>query len=184
MADDGMVTKFVAFCPLGDTCAKKGRRLGAYDSFDQAREQVVWHLKMSSYHGLSDADADAASYGECIVEEQWPNEAAEHAEQDDRGKGNKTRDYSRKGKGKGYQSARPAPYHCERQPQQRSSEMEVLVAVPSAKGLTEVVAAIARSEAAARTAARMARAAAQAFDEEAAVMQVAMMKLSPKGRAD
>ena len=168
---------FVCFCPLGNDCKKGNKRLGKHKLEDEARQQIQHHLVHSTFHSMTDADAAELAEKAELTEEDW-------ADTDfvDTGKGGSG---SGKGDGKGdgkqrasswwegdwkqhswSSSDRPGPYQ---------------VAVPKFAadhgiGAT-CLSSMARAEAAARTAARMARAAATAFEQEADVLNMEMQKV-------
>ena len=165
-----MATQYWCSCPHGDECKKRGQRLGSFTTSDAAREKVRVHLMQSSYHYMSEADALLESESAVINEEEVEAQNAEndwvHKEQ---GKG--------KGKGQSWWKKdtwheRPAPYAKAAAEPSAPSAAVVIRAPPV--NLATILSATSRAEAAARTAGRMARAAANAFEEEAHVLREAM----------
>ena len=167
-----MAVWFAGFCPDGDTCSKKQKRLCLCETVEEVHEKVAWHLQCSTYHSLNEHDAKVLA-ATCHIEEQvYEQDAEDHCgkagAKDGKGKGKA----APKG-GKGWQyhssSSRAAPYEIQLRPQP--------VVHPHMAEVSAAVAAIGRCEAAARTASRMARSAALAFDEESAIMAAAVTKL-------
>ena len=59
-----MVNVWVARCPLGDECSKKGSILGKKLTEEEAREVIVWHLKASPYHEMDEDGAIAVAHSQ------------------------------------------------------------------------------------------------------------------------
>ena len=164
-----MPIKFVSFCPCGSECSKGGRRLGAHNSREEAVNKAVWHLTQSSHHSMDEASArDLAELAE--YEEEEHEESAEAAKGKAKGK-----NQSWGSSWGGSSSWRTGPYNWE--PQQQQQVVAVQPAPVPQDFLGSVMKCLCRSESAARTAARVARSAALAFDEEAGVMQMSIRTL-------
>lgn len=144
-----MVTYFVAFCPLGDQCSWKGKRLGRFLTEAEAREKIKWHLQASTNHPHDEAMAaeDAELADIATEEDEEP----------------KPKSQSRPSR---IPTSRSSPYAIADTPSSSSQGSHAIV-----------LQAMIRSEAAARTAARMSRAAAQGFDAEADVLANEISKL-------
>jgi len=191
---------FVSFCPLGDRCRKGGGRLGFDLDVESARWRIANHLVSSQYHNMSqvDADAEAAAATSSIVQEEVPMDTGkETAKPAFRGDDRNSFDNSSKGHGRGKGWAkqdgkiqtredwhsnwrRSEPYTDNRQYTNNGRYKDNMVV---ANKTPDLVATIARCEAAARTAARMARAAASAFEEEAYLLRHELEKLSSSDAA-
>ena len=182
---------YAAFCPAGDECSKKGKRLCCCKTVEEAKAKVSWHLQTSSYHDMQKDLADSLAEDAPLEEVEYDDEPPKDKKDIPRGgmKGGK----GSKNKGKQPQqqqhgqdwcradwhsgewstsssSNRPGPYDVAVAPVQPHAAIgrgEVL----------EVLASIGRAEAASRTAARMARSAALAFEEENSIMTAAMAKI-------
>ena len=155
---------------MGDQCSKGGKRLCCCSTVEQTRSKISWHLQSSSYHsGISQVDADSMAENAPIEEELYEetnddsHSAQGKAKAVDKGKG---------GKGWGKSSGNNNEYRS--QPYQIASQPP---AAQSTSELAGVIAAISRCESAARTAARMARSAALAFEEESCTMTACLQKL-------
>jgi hypothetical protein len=59
---EAMVNVWIARCPLGDVCSKKGGILGKKLTEEEAREVIVWHLKASPYHEMGEDEAIAVAH--------------------------------------------------------------------------------------------------------------------------
>lgn len=171
---------FVCFCPLGSDCKKGNKRLGKHKLEDEARQQIHHHLVHSTFHSLTDADAAELAEKAEIIEEDWDDAAAAPAGSVDTGKGG-----SGSGKGDGKHHASSSSWWEGDWKQQSWSSSDrpgpYQVAVPkfaTDRGIgATCLSSMARAEAAARTAARMARAAATAFEQEADVLNMEMQKV-------
>ena len=175
---------FSYWCPEGAACGKNNRKLGNAPNGDVAFSKLLSHLVNSPGHGLTDDGARdmILAHPECIAEEIWIEEPP-------------TQPSEGKAKGKGNGDGRAAPYgrrpdwrvevagivasavqQMQHEPASSSNRHETLQLQQNAEcRLPErVLKALARSEAAARTAARMSRAAAAAFDEEASTFRDAL----------
>ena len=173
-------TWYVAHCPVPEICGRGGRRLGSFPSKEQALDKVKHHLVHSSHHCLGDHDAaelvadmelETEIYDE-QQQQQWPERHAP---------------YSAKGKGKGKEHGKE---HGKGSGSQAGIHAAVRDAVSAALGQhaivprgnsssgsvvgnadTRLVERIAKCEVSARHAARMSRAAAAAFEEQAAAFR-------------
>lgn len=83
------VTVYGAYCPLGESCSKKGRLLCKHTDLERARASLLAHLLNSPYHQDIDeetkqllASDDMPSWEEDWVEEDAAPEAAGSAEPD------------------------------------------------------------------------------------------------------
>ena len=61
---EGSEKVYIARCPLGTQCSKKGSILAKKSSEAEARAAVVWHLVQSPYHKLEQFEADCQ--GVCV----------------------------------------------------------------------------------------------------------------------
>ncbi len=175
---------YYIFCSRAADCKKGGKRLGTFKSEEDCRWALANHLAASSYHTVSQAEADAEAADAIVQTEDWDDADFEPADQGAKGKGKgKSKDaghrrsvepYPSKGKGKGKKgeiemwgasSSASSSWQVQTWSQQPSDQDTKL---------KEILQAVARSEAAARTAARMARGAATAFESESAVLREAM----------
>ena len=52
--------KFVSFCPLGEECGRKHRRLGSHLTLEKAKEKVIHHLRWSTNHTKMNQEEAAA----------------------------------------------------------------------------------------------------------------------------
>ena len=184
-----MPTLYISFCPQGHLCTRGGGRLGADRDEATAKWRVLNHLQTSTYHNLSEADAEHMC-------EDMQFETEEVADNEGKGmdkgveKGDKGMEKGDKGHGK----TRYQPYQQQQQPQLKGGgrgkdrNIEQIVenavtsalqrAVPAQPSLQQrLCTAVARAEAAARTSARMARSAASAFEEEASHLRAALEEL-------
>lgn len=178
---------YVAFCPLGEKCGRHGKRLGAFPSKEEAIAKAVHHLLNSINHDKMDTDEAEALAGNAeYPEEEWEEEPQNQKGKDGKGKGSKSI-----GKGKGWQSAnsweaspewdgrhwRGGPYSTG--PASTSSQ-QLALAVSSdlPSDFADMVQALTRAESSARTASKVARAAALAFDDEATIMASMLSKIS------
>ena len=178
MADDAPnVVQFACFCPLGDTCSKRGKRSGTFPDEESARLRIKDHLISSSYHYMTEMEATDLSNScdtiEVVEEPVWQQQAWEQPAEDNRrsspyeskGKGKSSKGKSRGGKQPAITLSMPssfatAPQHC----------MQIVATNATALHLRLEQQAI-RCETAARQAGRFARQAAAAFDEEATVLR-------------
>ena len=164
-----MELQYVPFCPHGDICKQGGKRLGAFFSEEAAREKVAWHLEYSSYHYFSKADAQEASMQAHIdVEDYEPPPEEPAAEDAGKGSKNKSRPAPYQGKstwGKGKGKIHQAMLQHDGGSSSSGAAVQPVTSVAVA-GMRLENQAI-RCEAAARQAAKFARQAAVAFDEEA-----------------
>ena len=178
-----MPISYVAFCPIGEKCGRHGKRLGSFQSRDEAMAKTVHHLLNSANHEKMDTDeAEALAGNSEYPEEEWEEEPQKG--KDGKGKGSKSI-----GKGKGWQSAnsweassawdsgswRSGPYSTGHA--SSSQQLAVAVSPGSSSDFAELVQALARAEASARTASKVARAAALAFDDEATIMASMLKKI-------
>ena len=163
-----MTVWYAGFCPMGDECSKGGKRICCCSTLEQTRSKISWHLQSSSYHsGISQEDADSMAGNAPIEEEIYEDTNDDrHSAQ---GKG-KAADRGKGGKGWGKSSGNNNDY--------RAQPYQIVSPPPAAQSEhAGVIAAISRCESAARTAARMARSAALAFEEESSTMTSALQKL-------
>ena len=152
--------------------------MGAFASEEEARNKLSGNLQYSTYHGLTAMEADGEA-GEAELQEEevddadWGGHGDGGEGKGGEGKGGKRwgkGEKGEKGGGKGWQ--RWEPYEA-------SSSLATRPAPRTSMGnLGHVVAAISKAEAAARTAGRMASAAAHAFNEEAMVLRDALDALN------
>lgn len=182
-----MPMQFVAFCPLGDKCGKHGKRLGAFETKDEAINKVVHHLTHSANHDfIEHAEAfDLATNLEYPEEEAWeepPEQQDKNTTKKGGGKGIKKGGKQEKG-GQGW-SWGSEQWDAAASSGWRSGPYPASTAMVAATkpghnmhALGESIAALTRAEASARTASRVARAAALAFEEEAAIMSTVLKKL-------
>jgi len=67
----GHVWKWYAYCPLGGSCSKGGATLGGFFSEGRSKQAVLNHLTGSTYHGLSEDQAEfEASAVEAVIKMQ------------------------------------------------------------------------------------------------------------------
>jgi hypothetical protein len=76
MADGKDLVTFTAHCCLGDICNKKWKRLGRFETFMEARREIVRHLIVSSKHLMPEKTAmrtvqqyTVSGSDECCVQE-------------------------------------------------------------------------------------------------------------------
>ena len=175
-------TWYVSYCPCSDVCNRGGRRLGSDPTMEAARQRVAHHLGASSYHLLSEEDANNLADTVVLEEELWVEPAAA-SQPAQHGKGHGKHD-GNAGKGRGRpQHHRPEPYSLNEvvastlahmQQQQQTIHGPDVPQVRIAPVHERIHTIMARAEAAARTSARMARAAAIAFEEEAANLRACL----------
>lgn len=200
-------TAWVAFCPSSDVCKRGGRRLGSFWTEQEAREKVYHHLTASTLHSMGAEEATAQADNAMLDTEEAETEEATGGEQGkqeqgkygkyeqgkyEQGKWSKD-DWSRpyaQGKGKGKHGGKPAEDAAAKMMNVIADVMKTAAggsgaltfAHPSRPNrMEDVITSIARSEAAARTAARMAHAAANAFEQEASVLHGAMESIRSYG---
>ena len=92
---------YICFCPLGDTCGKKGKRIGSYRSEEEARDAVSLHLQRSSYHEMGPEEASSYAAAASLDVEEWP-ETADPPQEQKGGKGWRS-SHPYKGYEKGYE---------------------------------------------------------------------------------
>ena len=175
-----MVVMFVPYCPRGDTCGKKGRRLGSYASEEEARSAIAWHLERSSYHNMDAAEAGEASQLADVDVEEWPEEEADDKGGATKGAEDKGGEKGSGGSGKGWRSQ---PYKDKGHWDNKGKGKGRLAIADSTSGgssssnsgianLTAMQMRLeqqaARVEQAAKASARFAKQAGLAFEEEAA----------------
>lgn len=174
---------YVGFCPLGDDCSKKGKRVCCCSSVDEVKAKISWHLQSSTYHVLTEEQAlimaDTAQIDEIEYEVEVEEDGA-------KGKQNKGGGGGKVSKPKqtawswntepwsSSSSSRSAPYTVV---QVAANNAPDEAAMGRAEALNSAIAAMGRAEAASRAAARMARSAAVAFEEENAIITAAMAKV-------
>lgn len=164
----GTCTYYVAFCPLGEQCSWKGKRLGRFLNDHEAREKIKWHLWTSSNHEHDEAEAGmAAEVAEVVTEEDEEPQA--------KGKGKACKSY--KAKPNKYEPYKTEAYQHWDKTEKTEPYAIVATQKPMPGAVGESIAALTRAEASARTASRVARAAALAFEEEAAIMATVVKKL-------
>lgn len=194
-----MPTVYVAFCPLGEKCGRHGKRLGAFATRDDAISKTIHHLRNSVKHEAMDSDeAEALALAADYMEEEWddnqvapPTQVKPGKGSDGWGKGGGKS--SGKDWGKGWQadgwdagswdkkSWREAPYPSQGQPSQGQPSQALVVhkmGAAASSDFAEAVQALTRAEVSARTASRVARAAALAFEEEATIIAGVLKKVS------
>ena len=166
-----MPTVYVCFCPVGKECKKGGGRLGAFPDELAARAKIVTHLMNSPFHAYDQGTAEGFAEGAELTEEEAPPEP-DHKPLNKWGwKEDKTwragpYDASSgwgRGGGKGGTGG---------------SSSSTALAMTGKD--SSIVAAVARAEAAARTAARMAHAAASAFEAEASILRDSLDSLQKR----
>ena len=182
-------TWFTGFCPLGDQCGKANQAIAVCQSLDEVKDRIKWHLEHCTHHKETPEAAEQLVEGALIKEEEVPDGDADGSDGQvrtakDNGKGKDWRWRGSKDKSKRHDRSgwsswgqgdshgsnyRSNPYQLANvRPQpQPQPQQDVQLALQC----------ITRCEGAARTAARMARSAALAFDEESAIMMAAMAKL-------
>lgn len=64
-------TGLVSFCPHGDLCGKKGKRLGWDEKEEDARARIANHLTSSTYHAFAQEEAEAAANAAELIEELY-----------------------------------------------------------------------------------------------------------------
>ena len=179
---------YVSFCPFGDKCKKGGARLGADDTEDGARWRISNHLQHSPYHNLSADEGDsAAADAQVEVEERDEAEmgnmkgkgSADGGKGYEGGKGHESGKGHEGGKGhewgKGW---RYDPYEGKGKAKGKAKGYEVVVAAPPPQPVQpRFIQSIVRCEAAMRNAARLARGAALAFEEEATTLSSELSRL-------
>ena len=192
--------RYISFCPYGTVCKKGCARLGADDSEESCRWRIQNHLHSSPYHNMDNDKATEESRLAAIdVEEVEVPESGDEQEQHSGkgksdGKGSRSTPYASKGKGKSHGkadhrqwNADDAWWHAPASEWQDGSAGEASSSTSNASAIQLTTAAkpdgktlqsLAKCEAAMRTAARMARAAALAFEEEAAVLAVEISRMS------
>lgn len=168
-----MVKLFVCFCTRAYECSKGGKRLGAWADEAESRAKIVQHLMASTYHNLSQEEADADASSAELVEEEWPEEPQGKG---DWGEAGNEKGWGGKGDKGGSQKGGKQWRH---EPYGQPSSSRAMVAKPSRVQLpmdkmNAIITSISRAEAAARTAGRMASSAAHAFNEEAHVLRDAL----------
>ena len=190
-----MEVRYISFCPFGDVCKKGCARLGSDKSEEDCRWRICNHLHTSQYHNMPQADAHRESLIASVETEEveLPPEGGDAGKgkgKDAKGqgkdaKGDRPAPYNQpKGKGKGKSqgwwqsdeawSSAGTDWHdaWRAAPAESSSSggssaaLQLVATKPDNKTLQS----LAKCEAAMRTAARMARSAALAFEEEAAVL--------------
>lgn len=192
------VVRFISFCPLSESCAKGHSRLGADVDEYGARWRVSNHLQNSSYHMLGKQEAeDLAATCDVLEEENEDEPPADDSKVDkgDKGKGkqksSRAEPYDGSGKGgkdskdrkqgkrwnndAGWSWSGDHDWYSDR-PQQ--TLQIVTTSTASSSNDSRLAQALSRSEAAMRNAARLARAAATAFEEEAAIVQNELFKMT------
>jgi hypothetical protein len=174
-----MVLHYACFCPRAGDCRKGGKRLATAITEAEARQKIVHHLTTSSYHGLSEDEAVAEAASAELLLEEYAEEPPEPKGKGKKGGGGgwEWREHAwgegwtegNKGKGGG---KRWEPYPTP------VAQQALVPAQPCVQAnldqLQTIMSAASRAESAARTAARMAKAAAAAFDEEAHVLREAV----------
>jgi hypothetical protein len=188
---------FISFCPLPDGCRKKGGRLGRDLLAHDARWRIANHLVSSPYHSMATAEADEVAASANLETEEWEEDAPQGddgAEEPNIGKGSKDglkdlrggpyKGGSNKGKswgkGKSWQGSswsHDAGYNQGHNQQPQQQPQQQLSTIQPNVNKNKAGQCIARCEAAMRNAARLARAAAVAFEEEAALLQSELRKL-------
>ena len=185
-----MGIKYICLCPMGDECGKKGRRLGAFDTREAAMAKVVHHLLSSANHQkMSKEEAEGHADGQEYEEEDWAEEEVESAVSNELAKnakgwnkqGNK-QSWDKGGwKADGWkQPAKPpGPYAGSKASDSAASSAMANISINASRSaeFLDCVQSLARSEASARTAARVARAAAGSFEDEACTLSMALKKL-------
>ena len=143
---------WASFCPSGDECGRKGKRLGTYRDEFKAREAIFNHLQNSPKHDWPSDQAQIAADGAELTLEEWPmdktwQEAQAPAEPRPK--------------------ARVAPYQQQAR-DARSTSSQLTTPAPSDSQFAGIMlAASMKAEQAARASSRIACQAANAFDEEA-----------------
>jgi len=183
---------YVAFCPFSDDCGIGGKPLGSFRSEAEARGEVKWHLQQCTAHDVPEADAELASRIAALEEEEYEEkeQASSSGKGQDQaissGKGKEQASSSGKGKqqasssGKGQvqaiSSGKGKQQRWNWQPQnwwrsepyaQTSTQLVARSSSTTIESRMRLEQQAIRCEAAARQAARLARSAAIAFEEEA-----------------
>lgn len=188
---------YISFCTRGGECRRGGSRLGADRDERDARWRISNHLHTSSYHNLSLDDAEEESRTAELVEEEAEEEASlrDHAEGDgaasswrhgpyDKGKGkskgwNKGDKGGKGGKADMTEVIRATVHEMLAAPPPSAPHSVMMLSSPPAMTLIDrLVQHVSRAEAAARSSARLARSAAQAFEEEAGHFRDVLEELS------
>lgn len=175
-ADPANVVQFASYCPLGDVCSKRGKRLGTFLDEDAARLRIKDHLVTSSYHYMTEMEAtdlaNSCDTIEVVEEPVWQQQSWATADDwrrsspyESKGKGKSSKGNGKGGKQSAITLTMPpsfatAPQHG----------MQIVATNATALHLRLEQQAI-RCETAARQAGRFARQAAAAFDEEATVLR-------------
>ena len=113
---------YISFCPMGDQCGKKSKRLQSSPTEEEARQAVQWHLERSSYHQLGSDEAKDMAMSADIEVEEWDVEPEEKDKADKTDKGWKADQWRSgpyqqswsepkgKGKGRGKQEWQVVPH--------------------------------------------------------------------------
>jgi hypothetical protein len=165
-------TYYVCFCPCSEACKKGGTRLGSFKTEDEARQKIVHHLTHSSHHNMDEQDANGFASESKLEEEQHDDSKAAKG----KGKG------EGKGEGSGWKRSEPYAWGGSSTGNKSwdswsssSNKNKFQVAVVGHE--VDHIAAIVRCETSARQAAKVARAAALAFDDEAATLAQELARL-------
>ena len=181
-----MLTWYVCYCPAGAQCGKHGKRLGSFEDDSSARQCIYNHLTRSSHHNATHEDAQQAAQTAALDMEDWPEEVqlppqAAQAQQAAQAHlppppvhdtqpptwnaTTRSVPYS-----KASTTAPPPRLQLVQTAEVRDArelQMQPAYDVPSLPSMAFLLAAAVKSEQAARASARIARQAAQAFDDEA-----------------
>jgi hypothetical protein len=190
-------THFAPYCPHGDKCSKKGR-LGWFNSMEEAKQKVINHLLASEYHADEMDDEKAEELWKQTEVDVWPEDKAAKRQKQQHPTTTTTRakalpaasaaappppvvpDLGTLISGAVHQALTSAPV-LPLEPMQQQNQLAALDVSSTQNQLAFVTSAItracehiAKSIAANRTAARMARQAAEAFELEAHTLQNAL----------
>ena len=161
-------TWHVAHCPLPEVCGRGMRRLGSFPSREQAEDKVKHHLMHSSHHGLGEEEAHGL-----VADMELETEIYDDPQHEQR----RPAPYPPKGKGKGKEQGKGGGIHAAVRDAVSAALGQHAALVPRGSSSssmpvvgnasTKLVERIAKCEVSARHAARMSRAAAAAFEEQA-----------------
>ena len=184
MSKRGPPTDFACYCPLGAECSKKNHRLAWFKTEQEAREKVLHHLLNSEYHRDKVTEQQAHELAAKAPMDVWPDDSKVEAKKrrpSEPSMPPPVADVSAVIQQAVMQAVQAtagiapstasssslAPWH------QDPSETEAQLNFVSA-GITRATEHISKSVAAVKTAARMARQAAEAFEQESHNLQQAL----------
>lgn len=186
------VMYWVSQCPLGELCGKNYTRLGKHATIEEARAKVVHHLLFSTKHdAIPKEEAEALADAHDYLSEEWEEEEAKGRGKDESKGQGKSRKPTEKPDWQQSSWNSPGWRSNQWDSQSRGQSSQQLATIqqpqlaarniqssqPLSEEFFECLQSLTRSEASARAAARVARAAAIAFEDEAAVMAASLKKL-------